>query len=184
MISIPALAGDCAERWLPVVGYEGRYEVSDQGRVRSLITGKIRAQHTRSHGYLCVSISRLPAGVYVAKTVHSMVAEAFIGPRPAGFVCDHANRNRRDNRRVNLRYVNKRQNGANANRQRGASGLIGVRRAPWAKQGRWQAYISYENKQKYVGLFATKEEAAIARDKAAIELLGECAILNFPITDV
>lgn len=81
------------ERWLPVVGYEGYYEVSDQGRVRSLDRvilhpskgetrrrGAIMTQHkSKSGGYPAVRLSR--DGVGRVTKVHRLVAEAFI-PNP------------------------------------------------------------------------------------------------------
>jgi len=43
------------ERWLPVVGAEGRYEVSDQGRVRNA-TGRILSPNSQTSGYLIVHL--------------------------------------------------------------------------------------------------------------------------------
>ena len=39
------------------------------------------------------------------RTVHTLVAEAWIGPKPSGYEIDHVNSNPRDNRLVNLRYL-------------------------------------------------------------------------------
>lgn len=80
------------ERWLPVVGYEGFYEVSDQGRVRSVarivnankwkrpVRSKIRAQVLLKM-YPAVHLSM--EGKTKMRTVHVMLLEAFVGPRPS-----------------------------------------------------------------------------------------------------
>jgi hypothetical protein len=103
------------EQWRAVVGYEGLYEVSDQGRVRSLTrtcwdaTGtKARTRKGQylkpgaSRGYLSVRLCR--NGSIQTLTVHSLVAAAFIGPRPEGMQVCHWNGNGGDNRLANLRY--------------------------------------------------------------------------------
>src|SRR5260221_193401 len=93
-ISGPCLSDDwtrppreVTERWLPVVGYEGLYEVSDLGRVRSLLRkggnnrwygGDIKRSSLDQAGYLYVSLSR--GGKGSRKRIHQLVAEAFIGP--------------------------------------------------------------------------------------------------------
>jgi hypothetical protein len=83
------------EEWRSVVGWEGLYEVSDLGRVRSLdrivsyrdgrvrkYSGKVLCPGTLKHGYLLVVLS--DAGRKESRTVHSIVAEAFLGTRPPG----------------------------------------------------------------------------------------------------
>lgn len=45
------------ESWRPVIGHEGRYEVSNLGRVRSLLTNKILKQSKNNSGYLVVGCS-------------------------------------------------------------------------------------------------------------------------------
>ena len=102
-----------AERWLPVVGFEGLYSVSDRGRVRSearivVKTNGVRQPwpehmlkpHADPIGRLTV---RLGGGQPTTR-VHRIVLEAFVGPPPAGLECCHNNGNASDNRLANLRY--------------------------------------------------------------------------------
>ena len=88
--------------WLPVAGYEGRYEVSDRGEVRSLprarTRGGILKQSLRANGYPFVSLSGK------STSVHTLVAEAFHGPRPPGHVVRHLSGDKRDNRAENLAW--------------------------------------------------------------------------------
>lgn len=100
------------ERWMPVVGYEGHYEVSDQGRVRSLdrkdfkgrsIRGQIIAQgDNRTDGSKQIHLTL--DGVRHTHAVHNLVLEAFVGPRPHRGAREHINGNRHDNRLINLRW--------------------------------------------------------------------------------
>lgn len=104
------------ETWRPVVGYEDFYEVSDLGQIRSLdrvmpharypghtqrLTGRVLSPGI-SNGYLSVVLSA-EARRRVVK-VHTIVAEAFLGPRPTDRVACHENGIRTDNRLINLRY--------------------------------------------------------------------------------
>lgn len=74
---------DCSrnveESWRPVIGHEGRYEVSNLGRVRSLLTNKILKQSKNNSGYLVVGCSTKSRSGN--KLVHRLVAESFI-PNP------------------------------------------------------------------------------------------------------
>lgn len=106
------------EEWRPVVGYEGLYEVSTLGRVRTLGGGKART-HGRvlkatkgTTGYLRVALSA--GNVSRTRKVHQLVAEAFIGPRPERSYVLHNDGNPLDNRPGNLRYGNARDNLADA----------------------------------------------------------------------
>lgn len=101
------------EYWRPVPGYDGLYEVSDQGSVRSLNyhqTGKRRELKGRkvSVGYEQVILCR--DGVQKNKLVHRLVYEAFNGTIPEGLQIDHINGVKNDNRLVNLRCVTPREN--------------------------------------------------------------------------
>lgn len=103
------------ETWLPVPGFEGYYEVSDLGRVRSLdrvvprpgsdmrIKGKIlKPEYRRNTGYLMI---KLVNGDRVKKYyMHRLVLTVFRGePEPGQEGC-HANDIRTDNRLCNLRW--------------------------------------------------------------------------------
>lgn len=96
------------ERWLPVVGWEGYYEVSDMGQVRSVdrivpngggrfcsAPGRLLSPRLQMHGYLCVTLRRGRAVRKIA-SVHRLVAAAFIpnsdlAPNINHIDCDRAN---------------------------------------------------------------------------------------------
>lgn len=102
------------ERWLPVVGFEGLYEVSDRGRVRSMERVVHRSNgrtHTVNERILKPDTDRGYHKVYLMKDgerltrrIHTLVLEAFIGPKPEGMVCCHNNDIPDDNRVENLRW--------------------------------------------------------------------------------
>lgn len=101
------------ERWLPVVGFEGQYEVSDAGRVRSLdrmvAHGRGTAMRRRSGQML--KPGRKPSGhmsVALGKgnsvDVHRIVLEAFVGPCPVGQEGLHGDDDGSNNDLSNLRW--------------------------------------------------------------------------------
>lgn len=118
-----------AERWRPVAGYEGLYEVSEQGSVRSLprqagkyhIKGRLLKQFQNRAGYLCVCLSK--EGEQTTVAVHRLVASAFV-PNPEGKeTVNHINEDKGDNRACNLEWLTLRENlrhGTRAERQREA----------------------------------------------------------------
>lgn len=95
------------ERWLPVVGYEGFYEVSDHGRILSLArhgqpTRVLKTSPRNKYGHQHVTLSA--NGVRSSKSVSTLVIEAFIGPRPLGHVVCHNDGDATNNRAGNLRW--------------------------------------------------------------------------------
>lgn len=101
------------EEWRPVPGYEGRYEVSDQGRVRSLVgpTPRVLRASRHTNGYRAA-----PLGRGVTKSVHRLVLTAFVGPCPEGRQAAHENGDRADNRLVNLSWKTPAENSADKRR--------------------------------------------------------------------
>jgi hypothetical protein len=106
---------------------------------------------------------------------------------PKGKQVDHINGNPLDNRKENLRVCSQQENCMNRrHRTDNRSGYKGV---SYMKKGKdminerskpWRAYIKFNHKQTRLGTYKTKEQAARAYDKKAIELFGEYAHLNFP----
>ena len=113
MVSLPE------EQWRAIRGFEGRYEVSDQGRVRSLDRivevfryGKIHAKKYRGRvlkqvpnhrGYCTVQLGVNPG--HNNWRVHHLVMAAFVGPMPDGLQVNHKNGIKTDNCPSNLEYV-------------------------------------------------------------------------------
>jgi len=103
-------------------------------------------------------------------TKTSLLLHRYITDCPKGKVIDHANHNRLDNRRSNLRICTQKQNARNQSiRTDNSSGYKGVR---WHPQWGWQAYIADKGKQVHVGWYKTKEEAIKARMRRANEFYG------------
>lgn len=103
-----------SELWQPVQGYEGLYEVSDLGRVRSLerkantwnggrkVSQKELKQTKLNNGYLQVTLFK--SGIRQKKSVHRIVAEAFL-LRPVGAdMVLHYDDNKENNQAKNLRW--------------------------------------------------------------------------------
>lgn len=96
-----------------------------------------------------------------------------------GKIGDHINRNPLDNRRANLRCATARQNVCNRRLQ--INNTTGFRGVTWQKRdGRFRAQIKNRGVVISLGWFADPVEAAKAYDKAALELNGDFAALNFP----
>lgn len=92
-------------------------------------------------------------------------------------IVDHKNRNKLDNRRSNLRICKAFENSINKGKYPGNNTYKGICKTI---DGKWQAQIGINRRQKYLGRFDNDVEAAKAYDTAARELYGEYAYLNFP----
>lgn len=106
-----------AETWRPVVGFEGSYEVSNLGRIRSLPRNtrmgtlggrRLLKQETARNGYLRVCLSR--DGTVRHFSVHRLVLDAFVGIRMPGQEGCHQNGIRADNCLANLRWDSRSEN--------------------------------------------------------------------------
>jgi hypothetical protein len=107
------------EHWADVVGHEGCYQVSDLGNVRSLSRTVARTDgrtmrkqgftlkpRPNQAGYLRVSLNMPQRDRYI----HALVAETFIGPRPAGMDVNHIDGNKSNNAACNLEYCTRKAN--------------------------------------------------------------------------
>lgn len=110
------------EMWKDVVGYEGLYQVSNTGKVRSLdryvphktlgkkfYKGRIMATHTTNSGYLCVNLSK--NNKYTSFDIHRLVALAFLGiDDVSNLEVNHIDEDKKNNCVDNLEWVTKQQN--------------------------------------------------------------------------
>ena len=120
------------EVWKPIAGWEGFYEVSDQGRVRSLTrtvvvrnpqgvlaprtyTGRIIGAHISTNGYRIVTLTK-PGLKPVCCNVHTLVLTAFTGPAPDGMECCHGPAGQTVNVLDNLRWGTRSSNSLDRHR--------------------------------------------------------------------
>lgn len=114
------------EQWKPIVGYEGLYEVSSQGQVKSLdricldrnglakkFKGRTRLISIKQNKHGCYAVVRLSVkGQFKTHTryVAHLVLEAFVGPRPIEAECCHCDGNSLNNNANNLRWGTPKEN--------------------------------------------------------------------------
>ena len=160
------------EVWKTIEGYEGIYEVSNLGRVKSFIKYKgtkerILNQNIGTTGYYYVGL--FCNKIRKIKKVHQLVAIAFLNHKPCGFklVVNHKDFNKLNNRVDNLEITTQREN-TNQKHLNSTSNFVGV---SWDKtRNKWRASIRINNKKKYIGRFKTEIEASNAYQKALLAI--------------
>jgi hypothetical protein len=147
-----------SEIWKPVVGYEGLYEVSNLGRVKSLPrngttkTGTILSDSCNGNGYRKLRLCNTNKRTFY---VHILVAMAFLDYKPnKNVVCvDHINCIRSDNNLINLRILSHRSNILRATKSNtGYNGIYKVR-------DKFRVLIMKNKKSFHVGYFNDIESA-------------------------
>ena len=158
------------EIWKPIPNYDGFYEASNLGRVRSIerkvksirgimmtFTGRILKQ-SKMNGYLVVCLRK--KGTNGTLLVHQLITMTFLDHKPNGMrvVCDHIDNDKLNNRLENLQIITQRENVVRGKSTKGgSSSFIGV---TWhSRDKKWQARISINGKLKHLGSF-TYEKAA------------------------
>lgn len=108
-------AQHASEQWRKIPGVDSRYEISDQGRVRSLVVPSepriLRPSLRR--GYHILKIR--PERKYMTISLSRAVLLAFVGPGPEGFHAAHLDGNRVNNRLPNLAWVDQSENESHKN---------------------------------------------------------------------
>lgn len=108
------------ETWKPIVGHEECYQVSDLGRVRSVMKkqgthpGRTLKPKPHNAGYLVACLYGSDKPSY--RLIHTLVLEAFVGPRPDGVVAHHIDGDKHNNRLDNLTWFGNGENIAHAYR--------------------------------------------------------------------
>lgn len=185
--------------WKDIQGYEGLYQVSNKGNVRSLdrwidrenqpgyfLKGKVLRPRTGKNGYKYVVLSK--NGERRTLTVHRLVASVFLS-NPNGFnVVNHIDGEKTNNEAYNLEWCSYSDNTLHAIKE----GLIdhkknektmrsqtrqkknntsGTKGVYFNKKlKKWMAYIKVNYKMLYLGVYENKEDAIKARLKKEREL--------------
>ena len=98
------IGGSPCTHWRPISGYEGFYEVSDNGEVRNSRTGRILKQKVERNGYVRVHLSK--DGTARSMLLHRVVANTFL-PNPNGLLTvNHLDEDKTNNRLSNLEWAN------------------------------------------------------------------------------
>ncbi len=159
------------EIWKDIKGYEGLYEVSNLGRIKSLarIVTTVRGSWTYKEKFLKPTVSGdgyakvclCKNGKAKTKKVHQLVAIAFLNHKPNGhkLVIDHVDNNPLNNELGNLQIISQRKN-TSKDKKGFSSKYTGV---SWNKAGKkWVAQITINGKIGYLGSFKDETKAAEA----------------------
>lgn len=151
------------EIWKDIIGYEGLYQVSNFGNVKSFWFGKETIlKQPLCKGYCQVSLYKDKKTKTIQ--VHQLVAIHFLNHKPDGFklVINHIDFNIRNNNVENLEIVTPRQN-TNQKHLKSSSKYVGVY---WHKQmKKWAACILINKKSKHLGFFKIEYDAHLAYEK-------------------
>lgn len=101
------------ETWKNIINYEGKYMVSNLGRVKSIVWRGVKKETLftpwlNKNGYPMVSLRK--NGEKTGYSIHSLVWEAFNGPVPDGLQINHINEDKTDNRLENLNLMTPSEN--------------------------------------------------------------------------
>ena len=153
------------EIWKDVIGYEGIYQVSNKGEVKSLLRivdrgqlpnriqkERIMKKTVNAHGYYVVNLTK--DGKQRVHTVHSLVALCFIGDRE-GKDTNHIDSNKLNNYLYNLEYVSRRENTCHGkSRKHVYPGISFI-----SKSKKWRANPILNGVVKELGVFLEKDQA-------------------------
>jgi hypothetical protein len=141
------------EIWKDVPGYEGLYQASNLGRIKSGI--KIKNQtKSKSKKYLMVYLYKQNVKKTIA--VHQVIAMTFLNHTPCGhkIVVDHIDNNPLNNNLINLQLISHRENSIK-DKSKTKDLMTGV----YVSNKKWYSQVGYNGKKYHLGVFKTKEEA-------------------------
>lgn len=141
------------EIWKDVKGFEGKYQISNLGNVKSLNYAKTRKEGIinpvkNKDGYLII---KLYSDKCYTKLIHRLVAEAFIDiPK---LEVNHLNGNKADNRIENLEWCTHTEN------ERYSRNVLGKKTQPGGTNKRSKAVIQYDLQDNYIKQWKSASEA-------------------------
>ena len=157
------------EIWRDVVNYEGLYQVSNFGNIKSIKKNKnLKLLPNKRNGYYEVSLSKM--GIVKRTKVHQLVAIAFLNHTPSGMklVVNHKDFDINNNSLDNLEIITQREN-CNFKHIKSISKYVGV---TWSKQSKkWTSRICVNKERIYLGLFDKELDAHNAYQNKLSEIL-------------
>jgi hypothetical protein len=168
------------EIWKDIPNYEGFYQASNLGRIKSIdrvvnhaksgklrLVGKILKTPIASNGYAVVNLSRNRNTI--TKYVHAIIAETFLNHKPNGhhFVIDHIDEDKSNNELINLRITTSRYN-TTRNQNGFTSKYVGVNYRKGVRK--WRANIRIHGKLINLGNYNTEIEAHQSYQKKLSEI--------------
>jgi hypothetical protein len=178
------------EVWKDVVDFEGIYQISSSGHFRRNPSNPRKAKYPlliNYLGYVYVSISK--QGTRANKTIHQMVAAAFIPNFKYGMHINHIDGNKQNNVLSNLELSNYVHNNTHAHTltttaKPGKSKYrnVSIRFDKRNKHPKIQymASVKINSKRNFIGLFDIEEDAAKAVDAFLDSIGDKLRIRNFP----
>lgn len=159
------------EEWRDIKNYDGIYQVSNLGNVKSLdrisVDGRkfkgVVLKKATSLGYFYVNLTK--NGIGVKFRIHKLVAVHFLNHIPCKYdvVVNHKDFNRENNHVDNLELISAREN-TNQKHLPSVSKYVGV---VWHKKNnKWQSQIVINGKRKYLGQFVNEYNAYLAYQNA------------------
>jgi hypothetical protein len=150
------------EIWKDIPGYEGLYQVSDLGRVKSFwhknpIIMRQSLSGPKGKRYLSLHLTNRD-GISKPYKVHVLVADTFLGKSP-GLVTDHDNNIKTDNRLCNLKRITNRLNSSKDKKNK-TSNYTGV--AYYPQYRKYKATIKINGKTRHIGMFKNEIDASEA----------------------
>jgi hypothetical protein len=159
------------EVWLPIEGYEGCYEVSNLGRVKSLArtvinTGRVLKEkyncfHLKRSGYHSVLLSK--DTIKSTIQLHRIVAKAFLPNSENKRVVNHIDGNKLNNKVDNLEWTSHRENSCHYYQNINTGTPVGVYKLK--KYNKYLAHAHVDGKKVFLGYHKTPEAAYEARVK-------------------
>jgi len=169
------------ENWKDIPGFEGHYQVSDLGRVRSLdrivvrggikgsmnLKGKIMSQSI-NRGYYHIQLKL--NGKYKTAKIHQLVAMAFLDFTPCGMdkIIDHIDSDKQNNTLSNLQITDNRYNTS-----KGKLGSVKTSKytGVYHTNGKWASQIQINGKSIWLGRFEKENDANLAYQEKLNELI-------------
>jgi len=170
------------EIYANIKGYEGLYQVSNLGNVKSLkriirrpkgnnyqVNARVMKPRLSRTGYAIVNLSK--EGVMETFQVHQLVSFAFLGHGRMKFikVVDHIDNDKTNNNLYNLQIISNREN-SSKDKKNGTSKYVGV---SWHKsRKKWHSAIRFKGKKIWLGSFDYEIEAHESYKRALSELVN------------